>query len=716
MKPSVLRRVMSFAALSMGLSIGAPVMAEPAAAPLAQVPAFANEAFEETWERTDRLVKEGKVSRTWYWGPQPLTAALTEPNKESPGGQRQVQYFDKSRMEINDPKADPKGDFYVTNGLLTVELVSGVMQTGANTFQKSYPACINVTGDAGDETAPSYAAFQRLSNTSAGDHPAASAVGQQITATVDATGNVGADASKSSVAAGKVAFFDDVTKHNIPEAFWSFLNSSGPVYENGQTMNDTLNFPWLYASGRPISEAYWTKAMIAGKSTEVLVQLYERRALTYVATNPEGFKVEMANIGQHYYDWRYKDAGRCGDAVSGEITFQAFGDAAEINVFKSVIAAYGEYNPNVKVNLLPIAAQGDHLTKLATDFAAGKPSEVFLINYRRYGQFAAAGVLEPLGNYLNDSLVVKASDYYTQSLNAFTYNGTLQCIPQNISSLTVYYNKDLFAKYNVPVPTSNWTWDQFLAAAQALTKDTNGDGKNDIYGVATDLQLIRLAPFIWSNSGELVDNYQTPTDLLLDSPEAQEAFQWLVDLQVKHHVAPTQAEAASQAGADRFLQGNLGMWLASRADTPTFRTIKDFVWDVAPMPMKDKPATILHSDAYCMAASISPEKKAAAWDFIQFAQGPVGQTVAAKLGRTVPSLRSVANSPAFLDPTQLPASSKVYLDAIPSIKGVPVHFRWGAIESAVNAEIERAFYGQATLKEATDTAIQKANAEFAKKP
>ena len=496
------------------------------------------------------------------------------------------------------------------------------MQTGANTFEKSYPACINVTGDTGDETAPSYAAFQRLSNTRAGDHPAASAVGNQVTATVDATGNVGSDASKSSVAAGKVAYFDDVTKHNIPDAFWTFLNSSGPVYENGQTMNDVLNFPWLYASGHPISEAYWTKAMIAGKSTEVLVQLYERRALTYVANNPEGFKVEMANIGQHYYDWRYKEAGRCGDAVSGEITFQAFGDAAEINVFKAVIAAYGEYNPDVKVNLVPIAAQGDHLTKLATDFAAGNPAEVFLINYRRYGQFAAAGVLEPLNDYLANSLTVKASDYYTQSLNAFTYNGTLQCIPQNISSLTVYYNKDMFVKNNVPLPTGNWTWDQFLSAAQALTKDTDGDGKTDTYGIATDLQLIRLAPLIWSNSGELVDNYQNPTDLLLDTPEAQEAFQWLVDLQLKHHVAPTQAEAASLPGADRFLQGKLGMWLASRADTPTFRTIKDFIWDVAPMPMKDKPATILHSDAYCMAASISPEKKAATWDFIEFAQGP----------------------------------------------------------------------------------------------
>ncbi len=114
-----------------------------------------------------------------------------------------------------------------------------------------------------------------------------------------------------------------------------------------------------------------------------------------------------------------------------------------------------------------------------------------------------------------------------------------------------------------------------------------------------------------------------------------------------------------------FLDGDLGMWLASRADTPTFRTIKDFTWDVAPMPMKKTKATILHSDAYCVAA---PSKnKDATWDFIQYALGPRGQVVAAKLGRTVPSLKSIANSPAFLDPTQPPANSKVYLDVIPTI-------------------------------------------------
>jgi hypothetical protein len=72
-----------------------------------------------------------------------------------------------------------------------------------------------------------------------------------------------------------------------------------------------LNDPYFYATGYPIAEAFWASVKIAGvPNTAVLVQPYERRVLTYVPTAPEGFKVQMGNIGLHYYAWRYQDAGQ----------------------------------------------------------------------------------------------------------------------------------------------------------------------------------------------------------------------------------------------------------------------------------------------------------------------------------------------------------------------------------------------------------------------
>ena len=93
------------------------------------------------------------------------------------------------------------------------------------------------------------------------------------------------------------------------------------MYNNqGQIVDEQLITPWFFASGLPISEPYWAKAKIKGVLTDVLIQAYERRALTYVPTNQAGWQVEMANIGQHYFDWRYRNFGICPGTPAGTPT------------------------------------------------------------------------------------------------------------------------------------------------------------------------------------------------------------------------------------------------------------------------------------------------------------------------------------------------------------------------------------------------------------
>jgi hypothetical protein len=271
---------------------------------------FADAAFKRVWDRTDSVVAEGRIARTWFWGPGPNSVGLVEQYNEGVNDRRLVQYFDKSRMEINNPNGDRSQAFFVTNGLLTVELISGFIQVGDADFVAYRPACIPMSGDFGDTSAPTYFDFQGVSNTQAGDHDAPDRTGQNATDTIARGGAVGTDPSKANVPGVKFAHYEN--KHNIPQVFWDFLNSSGPVKnEQGQIVNEQLITPWFFASGLPISEPYWAKATISGELTDVLIQAYERRALTYVPSNPAGFQVEMANIGQHYFDWRYRNYGYC---------------------------------------------------------------------------------------------------------------------------------------------------------------------------------------------------------------------------------------------------------------------------------------------------------------------------------------------------------------------------------------------------------------------
>jgi multiple sugar transport system substrate-binding protein len=106
--------------------------------------------------------------------------------------------------------------------------------------------------------------------------------------------------------------------------------------------------------------------------------------------------------------------------------------------------------------------------------------------------------------------------------------------------------------------------------------------------------------------------------------------------------------------------------------------------------------------------------KAGAWAFIEFANSPDGQRIIAESGRTVPSLRAVAESPAFLGPAARPRNSRVFLEGIPHIRAVPVMESWIDIEDLVGQELERAYYGQAAVDEAIATATRRAQPYFAR--
>ena len=272
-----------------------------------------NQYFNRTWERTDLPVEQLLVSRTWLWGNGANSDLMTEEYLESPGGSRTVQYFDKSRMEITNPAGDSNSIWYVTNGLLVVELITGQMQIGDNLFEPRSPANVPVAGDLDDAEGPTYATFGALLDAPATD------TGDVYVDRVSRSGQITSDQSllSQNIVA---AYYDDVTGHTVAEPFWAFMNSSGLIYENGQFYDALMFESPVFATGRPITEAYWANVLIAGTPTDVLMQCFERRCLTYNPSNPEGWQVEAGNVGIHYYEWRYGDGQNppAGDPPPGD--------------------------------------------------------------------------------------------------------------------------------------------------------------------------------------------------------------------------------------------------------------------------------------------------------------------------------------------------------------------------------------------------------------
>jgi hypothetical protein len=274
---------------------------------------FADDDFWETWARTDLPVQNLMVERTWIWGPAPFTPGMPEPYMGAgDDNERLVQYFDKSRMEINDPEAFDDDLWYVTQGRLVAEMIEGRWQTGdgAEDWDESPdPADQNIAGDPGER--PTYADIHDLDLM----NEDAVEVGTTITATFTDEGTIEDDPTYEN-AGVTAAYYVADTDHTIAEPFWEFMNSQGMVFieddededvmmGDGEYVTDELFENPFYATGFPLTEAYWSTVMVDGGDRDVLWQCFERRCLTYTPVNEPTWQVEMGNVGQHYYRWRH---------------------------------------------------------------------------------------------------------------------------------------------------------------------------------------------------------------------------------------------------------------------------------------------------------------------------------------------------------------------------------------------------------------------------
>ena len=268
-----------------------------AAQPLLAAPAFGNTAFQRVWSRQDWSVSQNLTDRSWTWGPAPISETVRESYIEGIDSRRSVQYFDKSRMEINDPTANPNSQWYVTTGLLPIELMSGRMQVVNSRFEYRGPARVSAIGD--PNNFPTYADLLPLYQSPGTVNP--NDIGKPATGFLNTNGSI--SGFNDFASDPNTMLVRGENSHGVAKVFLDFMNQRGLVSE-GQNYVDQVYDP-LFVFGYPVTGAFWVKAKVGGKEVPILFQVFERRVLTYNPANPPAFRVEMGNVGQHYYQWRY---------------------------------------------------------------------------------------------------------------------------------------------------------------------------------------------------------------------------------------------------------------------------------------------------------------------------------------------------------------------------------------------------------------------------
>jgi len=236
--------------------------------PAAAAP-FAAPAFQTQWAAGEALTAN-------FWGPLSTASdGRQEYYRDAQSGQRTVQYFEKGRMEYTDPPG------VITNGLLPVEMIRGRVQLGNDLFVSRTPPQIPIAGDQ-NGGGPTYASIS--SRGGAVLLPTAANTGAPITTFLSGSGDV----SQGDASATTLSGYDARTQHNVASVFVDYRNRAG-----------------LATIGYAISEPFRAAFMVSGQPRDVIVQVFERRVLTYTPKNNIAFQVEMGNVGQHYSQWRY---------------------------------------------------------------------------------------------------------------------------------------------------------------------------------------------------------------------------------------------------------------------------------------------------------------------------------------------------------------------------------------------------------------------------
>ncbi len=304
-------------------------------------------AFRKLWSRTDNLVDDGVVSRSWVWGPKPLSYDYTDQYRYTDNGpvvERALRHYDKGRMEI-DPRQTPDSKWYIRGGTLVKELVEGRLQVNENGAKHAInplnvatPADIPVVGDpVVTEATPTYATFTDYASLYGGNRRP-EARGQSVTKLINHTADTVQYNSNDPKA--KIVYYENVTGHNVPQAFMDYFARQGLVQDSaGNQVKEPLFDP-LYVFGFPITEPYWARVQVGGKTTLVMLQLFERRVLSYTPTNDPEWQVEMGNAGLHYLAWRNQ----------ARLAFQAAPRIGPAK-FRSVLAGFNS----------PVTSQADDL-------------------------------------------------------------------------------------------------------------------------------------------------------------------------------------------------------------------------------------------------------------------------------------------------------------------------------------------------------------------
>ncbi|MBW2121516.1 MAG: sugar ABC transporter substrate-binding protein, partial [Deltaproteobacteria bacterium] len=249
------------------------------------------------------------------------------------------------------------------------------------------------------------------------------------------------------------------------------------------------------------------------------------------------------------------------------IRFTVWGSPSSNEVYKQVVDEFEKRNPDITVELMMLPWSAYH-RKILTMVAAGSKLDVMRLANSYFPQFMEKKALLALDKYVErDRDEIDLDDFYPEALmGCRASDGSLCGLPVDIVGWALYYNRGLFDKAGLSYPDRSWTWDTLLETAKKLTRDFDGDGFIDQYGVYVKVKM-GVIELLAGQSGATILN-QDNSKCTFNTPEGRAVIQLLYDLVVKSKVVPPPEFRADQ---NVWAAQKVAMVLLMRGDVTGFR-------------------------------------------------------------------------------------------------------------------------------------------------
>ncbi|HEU0115302.1 MAG TPA: sugar ABC transporter substrate-binding protein, partial [Thermomicrobiales bacterium] len=300
-------------------------------------------------------------------------------------------------------------------------------------------------------------------------------------------------------------------------------------------------------------------------------------------------------------------------------------------------------HPNIEI-ALEFAPYDDTVARTLAAATAGDLPDLIMCSTDHTPSLVTSGVLADLNDRIKQAGDIKPDEFAPGVAQGFHMWDRWWGFPYDVSTFGIYYNKDMFDAAGVAYPPARgetpWTWDQFVEAAQKVTKP-NGEQWGVWWPTDSGVTAQYLASnFIYSAGGRNFDD--ALRKCIIHSDEAAAGIQFMVDLIHKHQVAPPPAETAG--GDINYLQSGLcammldGQWSLGQ----TTRGV-DFPFDISYFPLDKEKRLVTGGSGFAMSATTKHPDEAWQWLTAFTSQKTLAAMIGAT-GRGIPARRSATQS------------------------------------------------------------------------